>query len=75
MSNSEEDKLTQIIRNCLSEEEKKKVLAVYEKYENDSEDERNKFLNGKKSSLIPIISVNFGWVYQLALHKCNEHQH
>lgn len=75
MSNSEEDKLTQIIRNCLSEEEKKKVLSVYEKYEKDSENERNKCLNGEKSSLIPIISVNFGWVCQLALHKCNEHQH
>ena len=75
MSESDENKLIEIIRNCLSDEEKKKVLSVYEKYEKDSEIERDKFLNGEKSNLIPIISVNFGWVYRLALHKCNEHQH
>ena len=71
MSNSEEDKLTQIIRNCLSEEEKKKVLAIYEKYEKDSDNLRDSVLNGEESNLIPIISVNFGWAFQLPLHKHN----
>lgn len=71
MSESDENKLIEIIRNCLSEEDKKKVLSVYEKYEKDSDKLRNSVLNGEESNIIPIISVNFGWTFRLPLHKHN----
>ncbi|QHI36051.1 hypothetical protein IMCC3317_14040 [Kordia antarctica] len=64
-----EFKIAQIIRSCLSETDKEKIIKVYEKFEMDSELERENLLQGKQETLIPIISVSFGWKVQLALCK------
>jgi hypothetical protein len=64
-----EFKIAQIIRSCLSETDKDKIIEVYSKYESDSELQRENLLQGKEETLIPVISVSFGWKVQLALYK------
>ena len=62
-----DDRLTDIIINCLSEREKREIVETFDRYYKESNVLREKCLEGDSPHLKPVVSINFGWVGQLVL--------
>lgn len=54
---------------CMSDSQKRELLSALDEYDKAADSNREKFLNGEKPFMIPVIQINFGWEVARSLEK------